>query len=150
MQKRKEAWLTSRVRDWERPRARDGSYGPDRPVKWFARTPSGGIPGAGEFDATEDVDGDPVPIMDGAEQAKERAMGQALCALYYKDGANLRPYAEADGEGGFDLVRVTVYNWSVDPIPGDTLVETEPMDGDHVAVGAECGEGGGGGEMIGD
>lgn len=143
MNGRKEAWMTQRIRESEWPASFDGDYAPVRTVQWYARAPSGGIPAAGEYDATmtvgEGEEAIEVPVMKGDERAKARSTGSAECDLYYLDeDRRFQPYVEENDEGEYEIATITVYNWSINPIPKDSFVRTEVVDGDHFVLNGEC------------
>ncbi|APW63546.1 hypothetical protein [Paludisphaera borealis] len=140
MQNRKEAWLTTKAREWElRHQAFDGAYAVDQTVRWYVLTPKDGIGGASEADAVVDFGAGPIPVMDGDEPVKSRTPSGTSCLAYELDDDGVfQPKVVVDDEGGIQLVRYDVYNWSVNGISGNAFMRTEVVGGRHFLVNAEC------------
>lgn len=142
MDKRTEARLIANSRAWERRKqAQEGRYAVNPLAQHFAYTPEGGIPAGGESDAVKVVEGVevPYPPIGEGKPSKMRSVNSAECVLlqFNESRTALVPCVRTV-EGETELVRITVHNWSINPIPGETIVKTEVRAGLHVVDNGEC------------
>ena len=138
-----EARTNRTVREWERRhQPQVGKYATPSTVEWVAFAMNG-IPAASERDAVltigEGEEATEFTVPNGDEPAKARAPGSAQCLRYYldKDGV-AQPDYRLLASGEYGIEKITVYNWSLNPIAKDTIVLTSVRNGRHYVLNGEC------------